>query len=456
MKAWNDFLLSQEKELGYATVKKWLTPLKVTGFDACNLYLEAKDSFQLHWFEEHVRPIILSQFVNKNNKRIKVHLSIAKKIAEQLAPSVKKLDNKENRHLITPAFSLRSDPIDVSHTLDNFVSSKSNTVPYKLFCELAGMGNKQSVSLGSINPLFLSGPAGSGKTHLLMALATWLKSQGLKVIYTRAETFTEHVVSSIRAGEMQFFRESYRNIDALFIDDIEIFSRKGATQEELFHTFNSLHLEGKQIILSSKNLPKDLHDIEPRLISRFEWGIVLILEPLQKDEMKQLLLQKIESMNIKLPENTIEFFLNTFKNSSKSLLKALEALVLRSHLEGISEKNTPLFSLDHIRNLLADLIKIEEESILTPRKIIKTVAEFYGIRVDDILGKAQSKECSFPRQMAMYLCRSELQLAFMKIGDLFSRDHSTVMTSIKQIEKAKASDPNIMHSLTHLSKTLKS
>jgi len=468
MKAWEEFLTQQEKELGSDTVNKWLRTLKIAKYDACNLYLEAKDSFQALWFEEHVRPRIQAKLLNKNNKRIKVHLCLGKISAKEKERTQTKAlaAPSKNEDLSIPTialFKLEWDKIDPHASFQSFVYSEGHQVTYKLLCELAGYDpelkafNQSPLKLSTFNPIYLHGESGSGKTHLLMAIANNLQSKGLKVIYTRADTFTEHVVSAIRAGEMQTFRRAYRNIDVLLVDDIEVFSRKGATQEEFFHTFNTLHVEGKQIILSANCTPQELKLIEPRLVSRFEWGIVLPLEHLKKPEMRKVLLNKAEQLKFPLQEKVVDFLIQEFSRNNKALVKAFEALVLRTHLNQAEGKGPMLpLSLEIAQKYLEDLIKSEQQAVLTPSKIIQTVAEFYGIKIDDILGKAQSRDCALPRQIAMHICRNHLQMPYMKIGDLFSRDHSTVMASVKQIQKGiDNNDPEISGVVIGILKQLK-
>jgi chromosomal replication initiator protein len=433
MRAWEEFLAKQEKELGQETVEKWLRPLKIVRFDACNLYLEASDSFKALWFEEHMRGRIQKGLYNNNHKQIKVHISI-------IAQTEKKGEQKP-RKKNTPTtssssvFMLRFDDVDPEANFDHFVTSPNNLLAYKLLCESCTL-NKTDPNALHFNPIYLYGRSGTGKSHLLMATTSKLKSQGKKALFVRAETFTDHVVDAIRKAEMQQFRKAYRNVDALLIDDIEIFSRKGATQEELFHTFNTLHVEGKQIILSGSLPPGELKFIEPRLVSRFEWGIVIPLQMPGKEQLRTILLQRCEKVQFPLDEPVITFLLETFGGSTKTVIRALDALVLRTHLNRGLGKPSPLpLSLKSVQHTLKDLIQEEEKAVLTPGKIIRTVAEYYGIRMDDILSKSQARECVLPRQIAMHLCRQQLNIPFMKIGDIFSRDHSTVMTSVKQVQK---------------------
>jgi chromosomal replication initiator protein len=449
MQAWDSFLKTQEEELGLETVQKWLRTIKVQKFDAVNLYLEAKDSFQALWFEEHIRAKAQLKLVNGNHKKIKVHLSIS-----NTPGSDKKSKPKASSK--TPAaspFNLNFDELDPHCTFNQYCVNEENTLLYKILLEiLDDNSNNQETKLGTFNPIFLHGAAGSGKTHLLMSLAHALRAKGLRSHYVRAETFTDHVVSAIRAGEMSIFRQAYRNVDVLIVDGVHEFSRKGATQEEFFHTFNTLHLAGKQIILSANCSPQELQLIEPRLVSRFEWGIVLPVKTLSKrEDIKHMLMAKADTLQFPLTEKLSEYLIDSFTSTPKALIKALKALVLRLHLD--SNHLVTTLSLTAAKTLLTDLILEEEKSALTPSKIIQGVAEQYGIRAEDILGKAQTKECTLPRQLAMFLIREHLKIPYIKIGDLFGRDHSTVMSSIKRIQKSyDENDGDISNALQSIKK----
>ncbi len=463
MKAWADFLTQQEAELGVDTVQKWLRPLKVIRYDACNLYLEAKDSFQAIWFEEHIRPKLLTKFVNNNNKRIKVHLQVGRLPAQ--APSPKKDAKKNTTPPQSPTqapFSLTFDLLDPYCTFDHFIASDANKLAHKLLCQLSGANSETQdrsqapLELSVFNPIYLHGGAGSGKTHLLMATAQALMNRGLKVIYARSETFTQHVVTAIRSSEMNIFRQAYRNIDVLLLDDVHLFSRKSATQEELFHTFNTLHVANKQIIMASNCSPAELTSIEPRLVSRFEWGIVLPLLAIDDELLKQMLEQKAAALNFPLHQKVCEFLITTFAKNPKSINKALQALVLRTHLmesnQGITSKH---ITITLASQLIADLIKEEERSALTGPKIIEKVAEYFGLPVDILLGKDQTRDAVIARQLAMYFCRNLLKFPYMKIGELFSKDHSTVMSSVKVIQKGiEESDSEVRNHYLTLQKKL--
>ncbi|PIS03016.1 MAG: chromosomal replication initiation protein [Chlamydiae bacterium CG10_big_fil_rev_8_21_14_0_10_42_34] len=395
MKEWQQFLSRLEQELGSDVVQKWMPT--VIRFDAANLYLKARDSFQVNWFEEHVRPKIKG-LLNNNDRPIKIHLETEK------TPSPEKEGPKGG-------LSFSQTPLDPEMTLENFLAAGKNIVPHKLLTEDS-----------PFNPIYLYGVEGSGKTHLLMGAAHELKKQGKKVLFVKAETFTEHVVQAIRLGQMIEFRKIYRDIDVLIIDDIHIFSRKTATQEEFFHTFNTLHTTGRLIILSANVPPMRLSEIEPRLISRFEWGISLGLE---KGDVESIIIKKAELWKIPLSEELKEYLL---KNFPKNPIMALQALALRAKGAEVS--------CVAAEAILKDLLAKEKEKAITSEHIVKAVANHYGITSVDLLGKSQMREYALPRQVAMYFCREQLKWPFQKIGELFGRDHSTVMSSVKQIQKA--------------------
>jgi chromosomal replication initiator protein len=408
MKAWDDFLISLAQDLGQETVDRWLKSLKVVHFDAGNLYLEAKDAFQAAWFEEHIRAKARKSLLNNNSRPVKVHLSFIEAARKPKKNSVWK-----------PVLNLSADALDPKSTFETFLGEKNRD----LF--------REALESRSFNPIYLHGPSGSGKTHLLMAAAHFLKEKQFSCFYVRAETLTEHVVAAIRTGAMQKFREIYRNHDVLLIDDIDVIAGRSATQEEFFHTFNTLHAAGRQIILSAKVPPARLSGIEPRLTSRFEWGLVFPLQKLDGPELQNLLNLRMQEAEFPLGSGVREFLTAQFF-SPKSLLRALDALMLRAHLDHLDPEK---ITASQAASIASKLLEEEKKALLTPEKIVRAVAAGYGIKASDIFGKSQTQQCALPRQIAMYLCRTHLKMSFMKIAAQFCRDHSTVMSSIKSVEK---------------------
>jgi chromosomal replication initiator protein len=442
MLAWKQFLEHQEREFGKETVDRWLRPLAIKHFDESTLYLEAKDSFQALWFEEHIRHKLVS-FVNAQKKPITIKLEIT--------GAVTGIEKKTKKKPALPkpqeATSILFEGLDPSCTFDSFVVTEENQITYQVIEETCSqlVAHKLQFTKASTpyklscNPFFIYGPPGCGKTHLLMGVAHKLLRAGFKVLYARADVFTDHVVRSIRSGEMAYFRTVYRTADVLIIDDVQTLAKRAATQEEFFHTFNALHTIGKPIFIAANACPQSLASIEPRLISRFEWGLSLPLYLPEKKDMIKLLEKKAEALGLALNARSLQFLSETFSLSTKSAVKALDALLLRSHLSCKNNaQKADSITLQQMKVLLSDLIEKEKEQLISPERILQKVAEHYGIRPEDLTAKSQSRRFVTPRQIAMYLCRSLLKLPYMKIGDVFSKDHSTVMSSIKQVEKELA------------------
>ncbi|MCH9633708.1 MAG: Chromosomal replication initiator protein DnaA [Chlamydiae bacterium] len=426
MRSWNEFLIKKEATLGKETVDKWLKGFKVLNYDAANLYLEASDTFQAQWFDEYIRPSIKDDFRNENNRPIKVHIQVANKSSQR--PEVKHPE-------LSDQYRPFQDPLDPLNTLENFVQTDQNKILLSLLSDFATFSKD---STPHYNPIYIYGPRGVGKTHLLQSVAHLMKARELNVLYVRLKTFMQNMVKGIKASKMSEFRKLYRDVDALIIDDIEDLSHKNATQEELFHTFNALHIEGKQIILSSNCNPQQLKAIEPRLMSRFEWGIVLPLNPPKEIDLKKILNAKLQHFNFPLDPHAKDFLVKRFSKNPQVLQRALSALILRAHLKLPQGKKlrSSYINIESIELLLSDLLQEQADEKVTTDRIIEKVAHYFGIKRQDILGKSQSRECALPRQISMYFCREILKMPFMQIGRFFSRDHSTVMSSVKQIQKA--------------------
>ncbi|MCK4934328.1 MAG: ATP-binding protein, partial [Simkaniaceae bacterium] len=386
------------------------------------------------WFNEHINPKLNKSFYNKNGHLVKVHISAPTGLN---LPKKPQSPSKQNIKPIHETYT--SDPLESYATFPLFISETNQNIPFKLLSDLVGYKQEKStfgkneIQLGEYNPIYLYGPKGSGKTHLLMATAKACMEKGIPTVYIKAETFSEHVIRAFRTTTLKNFRETYRQNHVLIIDDIHILSRKTATQEELFHTFNNLQTAGMQMIFSANCAPRDLREIEERLISRFEWGLTLPFKDHTLSEKKAIAKLRCKLLKFPLSTELIDYLLNTFSHISE-LLTSIEALVLRSHHTKHPQKSHQI-TVEFAKNQLKDLIAIESKNQLNSDKILKIIATFFGIRIEDIVGKAQSKDCVAPRQIAMYFCRTKLKLPYLKIGDLFMRDHSTVMSSVKRIIK---------------------
>ncbi len=440
MQAWELFLKNLQQHFGSDTFQKWIAPLKVVHFDACNLYLEAQNSFQIDWFEEHIRAKAKKDFRNNNSHPIKIHITCG-----EIEPKPKKTKKEIEEPKIAP-FILNKDPLLSEMTEENFIFTPANKILSALLKSI--LEPKQPIP--DFNPLFFYGGPCSGKSHLLQAFASSLQKKKINALYVKAETFTANMIHAIRSSNMHDFRKEYRHVDVLIFDDVQHLAKKSATQEEFFHTFNALHTQGKPILLSSDTPPSLLQEIEPRLISRFEWGLVLPIHKLEKENLLQMLKARAKYLSFPISEVVLKFLIETFPSNLKSLQQSLEALVLRT-----AKKPTLILSPQIAKELLHDLIEIEKKQVLSPQRIVLSVAYFFSLNKEEILGKSQTQECALPRQIAMFLCRNELKMPFTKIGDHFRRDHSTVITSVKSIEeKVKNQDTEINAALSSIRQKL--
>ncbi|MFA5250488.1 MAG: DnaA/Hda family protein [Parachlamydiales bacterium] len=429
MQAWLDFLKKQELKIGKEGTEKWLASLKILNYDACNLYLEAENAFQVAFFEEHLRPLLKTQFLNNNFHPIRVHLALKGALPKADKTSKKPFFSK------TPDFNFTSKEPEQALNFENFFFSPQTELAYRFFLELAGFSPETnsygtpSVSAPPFNPVFLHGPKNSGKTHLLNALALRLSQAGINFFYISAQNFTEHVVEALRFGGIDQFRKKYRAIDALLVDDVQILARKTATQEEFFHTFNCLHMANKLIVLTSLFPPSKLEAIEERLVSRFQWGLPLVLEPAGTEVLFKILTQKTIEYNLKLTNEALSFLIERFPDPS-NLQKALQALILRQE-----NGQKPEIDLKTLNEKLGDLLNLQKQNHLTAETILKKTAAHFELSPADLTGKGQSQEFSFPRQIAIYFLRQKLALTYQKIGAILQRDHSTIISSFKAIEK---------------------
>ena len=303
------------------------------------------------------------------------------------------------------------------------------------------------------NPLYIYGGVGLGKTHLMQAIAHFILSHdpSMKVLYVTCETFTNEIIEAIRTGGPMAnvqFRDKYRNVDVLLIDDIQFISGKQTSQQELFHTFNALHDNNKQIIISSDKPPKEIDDLEARLCSRFLWGLTVDIQSPNYETRFAILKKKIEMENYPpVPDEVLEFISMNVSSNIRELEGSLNKIVAYSKLTGTD------ISLDTSRLVLQDIFDTANE--ISPDLIIKIVAEHFGISVNDILSKKKSQDIVYPRQLCMYLCRSLTDVALTVIGrKLGNRDHSTVLYGCDKIGRELENNERVQKDIEILKKKI--
>jgi len=329
--------------------------------------------------------------------------------------------------------------LNPKYTFKSFVVGAGNQFAHAACMAVAEQPAK------AYNPLFLYGGVGLGKTHLLNAIGNYLAERSdLRIAYLTTEQFTNEVINSIRYDKMIDLRKRYRNVDMLMIDDIQFLAGKERTQEEFFHTFNTLYEAHKQIVLSSDRFPKDMPDIEERLRSRFEWGLIADLQPPDVETRIAILRKKSEDERIALPEDVIHFLATTMKNNIRELEGSLVRVGAYSSLTGQT------ITLDMAKNVLRDLIG-DKKKIVSIEDIQEAVGSKYHLKIADLKSRRRSKTLVHPRQIAMYLCRELTDASFPEIGRQFGgKDHTTIIHACRQITKAKEADSTLHTTLEGL------
>jgi len=331
-----------------------------------------------------------------------------------------------------PAGSSRGLVLNPRFTFDTFVVGSSNQ-----FAHAAARAVGESPSR-AYNPLFLYGGVGLGKTHLMHAIAHEIlrRRPDMKVLYLSAERFLNELINALRFEKMHEFKQRYRELDVLLVDDVQFIAGKDSTQEEFFHTFNALHDAQKQIVLTSDALPKEIPTLEERLRSRFEWGLIADIQPPDLEMKVAILRKKAAAEKIEIPNEVALFIAGSVRSNVRELEGRLNRVLAFSSLSG-----EPV-SVELARFTLKDILGTEE-SRAVPAEILKLVAAHYGLRVSDMKAKSNAKPIAFPRQVAMYLCRKLTNLSYPEIGRLFNdKHHSTVMHSVEKIERLADDDPN--------------
>ena len=338
--------------------------------------------------------------------------------------------------------------LNPKYTFDTFIVGSNNK-----FAQAAALAVAESPG-EAYNPLFIYGGAGLGKTHLMHSIAHFIieHNEKSKVLYVTSEEFTNELIETIRNGNnsaMTKFREKYRNIDVLLVDDIQFIIGKESTQEEFFHTFNSLHSAKKQIIISSDKPPKDMEILEERFRSRFEWGLIADIT-LPDYETRMAILHKKEEMDgYNINEEVIKYIANNIKSNIRELEGAFNKVMASAKLE---QKDV---TLELAEQALKDIISPDEKRVITPEYIISIVAEHYNVTIADLCGNKRSSKIVIPRQVAMYLCRELTSTPLKSIGkSLGNRDHTTIMHGIEKMEKEIITDSNLNNTIDILKKKI--
>ena len=431
MNTWSQVLARIEQVIDQSDYENWLARTRFVAQKGDTLDIAVPSQRYVDEIRERFGAQIRGFLNEISRERLQVHFLIDDPIHDDLQIA------------ITPAKDeLPSATFNPRYRFDTFVVGNSNQLAYAASKSIAENPS------GSFNPLFIYGGAGLGKTHLIQAIGQQIRESRsrLKIAYMSADTFVTELISSIRYDRMQSFRDRYRSVDALLLDDIQFIAGKERTQEEFFHTFNALYEAQKQIVFTSDRPPKEIPTLEERLRSRFEWGLTADIQAPDLETKVAILRKKAEDKKIDLPNDVALFIAERVRSNIRELEGHLNRVVAFASLTGNA------INIDVVKEALKDVLSKENKPI-TPTEILRVVATHYGLKVTDIKAKSNAKTIAFPRQVAMYMCKELTDLSYPEIGKLFNdKHHSTVMYSVQQIKKMLDSDQQFARTVESLSK----
>ena len=438
---WNLCITQLESELSDQLLNTWIRPLQAQEKDQ-TLYLYAPNRFVLDWVKDHylerINQLVTAFGVESNTSR--VLLQIGSRLPNApAAPALQPVAQKQAES--KPQHNLNQD-----FTFDSFVEGKSNQLAKAAAVQVSNNpGN-------AYNPLLIYGGVGLGKTHLMHAIGNQILQANphAKVVYLHSERFVQDMVKALQHNAIDEFKRHYRSMDALLIDDIQFFAGKERSQEEFFHTFNALLERQQQIIMTCDRYPKELDGLEERLKSRFGWGLTQAIEPPELETRVAIMQSKAEAVNADLPTDVAFFIAKRIRSNIRELEGALRRVVANSQFTGKS------ITLDFAKEALHDLITLQDK-LVTIENIQRTVAEYFKIRVADLLSARRSRSITRPRQLAMSLSKELTNHSLPEIGDAFGgRDHTTVLHACRKTKELRASDTKINDDYVSLLRILSS
>ncbi len=421
---WNQVMHHLEEELSSVSIDRWFKNLIPSEITEDHLIVDVPDEFFKNWIEDHYLELILKAIKQTGSSLRNFKLRVVARNTTLDEPPIQ--DEFSSPVAQTnPAYELRPEDkkLNKQYTFDDYVVGPSNRFAHAASLAVAEQPAK------AYNPLFIHGPVGLGKTHLMQSIGHQVlsKNKDASVLYITSEKFTNQLINAIQNRSTIEFRNKYRNVDVLIIDDIQFIAGKEATQEEFFHTFNALYDNHKQIIISSDRSPKDIMNLEERLVSRFEWGLVTDIQKPDFETRSAILRKKAQRHNIAIPDEVTNFIAECIDSNTRELEGALMRVVAYSQLIGRS------INIELAQEVLKKVVQ-EASRRISVDNIQKIVAHYYSIQVSEMVSKRRSKNLVFPRQIAMFLARELTELSLPEIGNKFGgRDHTTVMHSCDKI-----------------------
>ena len=440
--SWSKITSELKKSLDKDTFQNWIKPIYFESHIDTSLTLSVPTRFLRDWIIKNYASVIKKAYMDQGHSIDKLAI-LVKENNDRIIPGTEVIyedkDDDEDTY-----YDDISAPLDPKFTFDNFIVGKPNELAYAAAQRVA-----QS-EVVSFNPLFLYGGVGLGKTHLMHAVAWNIKKRNPKknVVYLTAEKFMYQFIKALRFKNIMSFKEQFRSVDVLMIDDVQFIIGKDNTQEEFFHTFNTLIDKKRQIIISADKSPADLDGLEDRLKSRLGWGLVADIHPLTYELRLGILQAKAEQKSLQLKQVVMEFLANKITNNVREMEGALNRLAVHASIQD-SE-----ISVDLVKDVLKDLLRTNSRKI-TIDEIQKKVVEHYNIKLSDMHSPRRSRSVARPRQVAMYLAKSITTRSLPEIGRKFGgRDHTTVIHAIKTIEEIMVNDPNLAEDIELLTRIL--
>jgi chromosomal replication initiator protein len=433
---WNKIFDILKNELTLTSYNTWLVHLKPIIFIDNTLILSTPNIFTKNIINGRYIEVIYNAARRAINTNIEI--KIISEDEEEYNQIKKSIQEKSNDT------SLTSTTLNPKYTFDTFVVGNSNKLAHAACLAVAQSPAK------AYNPLFIYGGVGLGKTHLMHAIGHFAigHKSNMKIMYVTSETFTNELVNSIKDDKNEEFRNKYRNMDILLIDDIQFIAKKERTQEEFFHTFNTLHEANKQIIVSSDRPPKEIPTLEDRLRSRFEWGLIADIQPPDYETRIAILKKKAQNDNLEIPDDVLAYIAEKIPSNIRELEGALIRIVAFSSLTKAN------IDTELAKDALKDLISNKTRQI-TIKLIQEEVCKFFNIRYEDFKSKKRTKTIAYPRQMAMYLSREMTDLSLPKIGEEFNKDHTTVIHAYEKISNDIKNDNTLKKQIDELKKRIK-
>ena len=439
--AWQAAQGQLQVEMPKATFDTWVRDADLLAYEDGSFVIGVNNAYARDWLESRLKSTTTRLLTGMMNRTVEVRFVVwqATQPAEQLTVSVEPEAEDENGP--NPQTNSDDFAINPRYTFDTFVVGPSNRLAHA--ASLAVAENPAR----AYNPLFLYGRVGLGKTHLLRAIGNAAHQKGLQVLYVSSEEFTNDLIHAIRTHTTQAFRDKYRRTDILLVDDIQFIAGKEATQEEFFHTFNTLHGQSKQLVITSDRSPKGLMTLEERLRSRFEWGLIADIQSPDYETRLAILRTNAERLDKSIAPEVLETIARRMQSNIRELEGALNRIVAYAFLRGI-----PL-TADVVDSALADLVP--EPQPLEPEQLINAVAEIFEVTYERLLSRDRSREVALPRQVAMYLLRRESQLSLPQIGGLLGgRDHTTVMHGCEKVTELLEQDERLRRQVASLREQL--